>query len=322
MYQKPDPKLWHGRQDGSDYNHLRWHQGIKMMDLSQNLPIGNKATALLGFACDEGVRRNEGRAGASNGPNALRNACRNLPWHFPESFTLFDAGNIVCEANRLESAQSDLGNLVHQLQKKQYFTTIIGGGHEVLFGHYQGLRKAHPKAKIGIINFDAHFDMRALNPAIGPTSGTGFWQITQTEPLYYLVLGIQKSGNTRALFNFAKEKQVQMVHAVDFRTELLNDLITKVQDFILAVDYVYLTICLDVFAAAYAPGVSAPTAFGLIPDAIFREVLLTITRSPKLISMDIAELNPQFDEGDRTAKLAAQLLFETLDSFAQTHYSQ
>ncbi len=39
------------------------------------------ASVLLGFASDEGVRRNQGRQGARHGPPALRRALANLAWH-------------------------------------------------------------------------------------------------------------------------------------------------------------------------------------------------------------------------------------------------
>jgi formiminoglutamase (EC 3.5.3.8) len=37
--------------------------------------------ALLGFVCDEGVRRNQGRTGAAEGPQAIRQALANMASH-------------------------------------------------------------------------------------------------------------------------------------------------------------------------------------------------------------------------------------------------
>ncbi len=51
------------------------------MDLSQGAPVpphNKPAVALIGFACDEGVRRNHGRVGAAAGPEALRLALGKL----------------------------------------------------------------------------------------------------------------------------------------------------------------------------------------------------------------------------------------------------
>ena len=74
-------------------------------------------------------------------------------------------------------------------------------------------------------------------------------------------------------------------------------------------DHLYLTIDLDGMASSFAPGVSAPASIGLTPFQVI-EMIRTIKKLGKLISMDIAEMNPRFDIDDRTAKLAAQLLRE------------
>ena len=85
----------------------------------------------------------------------------------------------------------------------------------------------------------------------------------------------------------------------------------KLQEFFSRVDRVYLTIDLDGFSSAYAPGVSAVSPFGFDPEIVIW-ALEEIIRSGKLISMDIAELNPLYDQDGQTAKLAAGLLHQVL----------
>jgi len=71
--------------------------------------------------------------------------------------------------------------------------------------------------------------------------------------------------------------------------------------------FVYLTVDLDGFDPAFAPGVAHPLPGGLTP----RQVLNFIQRMPwKLAGMDAVEVNPERDVGDRTAILAARLLHE------------
>lgn len=72
-------------------------------------------------------------------------------------------------------------------------------------------------------------------------------------------------------------------------------------------DAVYLTIDLDGLDPAYAPGVSHPVPGGLTA----RQLLTFIQMAPwDLVGMDVVELNPGRDEGQRTAVLAARLLHE------------
>jgi len=128
---------------------------------------------LLGFSCDAGVLRNQGRPGAAHGPDAIRHALANVPAHGLTA--LYDTGNIACEDGDLESAQLALAGTVHNMLARGGVPLVLGGGHEVAWGTWQGLR-AHLDARnddgrLLIINIDAHFDLRTSRPA---SSGTPF----------------------------------------------------------------------------------------------------------------------------------------------------
>ena len=72
---------------------------------------------------------------------------------------------------------------------------------------------------------------------------------------------------------------------------------------------VYLTVDLDAFDPAYAPGVSHPVPGGISP----RQALGLIQEAPwRLVGMDAVEVNPTADHGDRTALLAARLMHEAM----------
>lgn len=72
-------------------------------------------------------------------------------------------------------------------------------------------------------------------------------------------------------------------------------------------DSVYVTLDLDVFEPAFAPGVGHPVPGGLSP----REVLDWLADLPgQLIGMDVVELNPSLDPQGLTAVLAGRLLHQ------------
>src|SRR5437763_10342299 len=181
-----DMSGWHGRLDPADGpKALRWHQVVK--------PLVGGATgiALLGFACDEGVRRNGGRVGAKKGPRAIRQALANLAW--PRGQTpVFDAGDIVCADGDLDRTQGELGQTVAELLNRGCRAFVLGGGHEASWGSYSGLAAAaDPGVRVGVINLDAHLDLPADWP---PTSGTSFspiaaWCKGNGRDLPYLCLG-------------------------------------------------------------------------------------------------------------------------------------
>ncbi|MHB7246852.1 hypothetical protein ACYCJA_25305, partial [Klebsiella pneumoniae] len=70
LWQATPASLWQGRDDSAEApNALRLFQTIARAErfAPQEMP-GD--IALLGFACDEGVRRNKGRTGAADGGGA------------------------------------------------------------------------------------------------------------------------------------------------------------------------------------------------------------------------------------------------------------
>ncbi|MFC4714219.1 formimidoylglutamase [Planococcus dechangensis] len=312
MYQLANSRLWQGRIDSkTDFDSFRFHQVVEFKN-TEELADRKQAFTIVGFECDEGVRRNEGRLGAKHAPDELRKALAALPYHFEKYQKLIDTGNIICEDGRLESAQRELGNHIENLLKRSTTPIILGGGHETLYGHYLGARQfIGADKKLGLINIDAHFDMREAD---APSSGTMFRQILETDiNAGYLVLGIQSFGNTKALFNKADKLGCQYILAENLSTECATKL--AIDDFCHNHDYVLLTLCTDSIAASAAPGVSAPAPFGLDP-LVVRGLISYITRKENTRSFDISEVNPLLDENGKTVKLAAYLIAEAMDGFA------
>ncbi|MEO9512174.1 MAG: formimidoylglutamase [Flavobacteriaceae bacterium] len=310
-YINPNATVWHGRISNK---HLYLHEKIQCVPLDEITVPPKKSIALLGYSCEEGVKRNQGRVGTANGPKAIKSSLAKFPNHLPNTTLFHDVGAVVCKNGYLEAAQEVLSKAVMTLLEKKQFPIVIGGGHDMAYGHYRGIKNhldsKKNKQTIGIINFDAHFDLRKNTN--GNTSGTPFYQIAKESKekgthFNYLCLGIRKDANDRTLFQTAKELDVTYVLSDTFHTHFLDEINTWINAFIKTVDTVYVTIDLDGFSSAYAPGVSAPSPMGFTPQIVV-ECLKTIIGSGKLISVDIAEMNPKFDIDGQTAKLAASLI--------------
>jgi len=304
---------WRGRVDQEDVLYSRrLHQHVTHVEHSINF---EGAPVLLGFSCDEGVKRNQGVAGAIEGPNAIRSSLANLAC--PSDYCFYDAGDMGCFDENLEDAQQKTANVITQILEEDGFPMVLGGGHEIgwasFLGAQQFLSSHAPKKRLGILNFDAHFDLRNPNPQ--PSSGTPFrqcqeWCQHHDVPFEYFVMGLNKTANTDALFYFAKKNNVRWIEDIDCHAGALAQLQLKLTDWLDSIDYLYVTVCLDVFPAAYAPGVSAPAGLGVEPTVIFKvlEYLQTeVKRQNKCILLaDVAEMNPKKDTDNRTAKLAAR----------------
>lgn len=319
---------WHGRVDSEDnYYAFRWHQCVKPLDLNDSTIRraydGVLGIAFLGFQSDEGIRRNKGRGGAVNGPASIRHELANLPCYFDPSVTLYDAGDVICEDGNLEESQRQLGIMVERLLRMNLFPILLGGGHEIAYGHYQGLQKylasGESRPRIGIFNFDAHFDLRPYSS--GGNSGTMFRQIADLNaasglPFLYYCAGIQRYSNTIELFRTAEALGVKYKLAKDLIQEDHWQLSESIGAFVGQTDHLYVTVCTDVFSSAFAPGVSATQPLGVDPELALK-ILKRLIRSGKVTSFDIAEVSPRFDKDNITASLAKVIIFTVVNTLCQ-----
>ncbi|MDI3331614.1 MAG: formimidoylglutamase [Micrococcus sp.] len=325
---EPRGTAWSGRSDGPGPEHRRWHDVVhvagavrpsEVMDPpgAPSLSAGTATAALIGFASDEGVRRNHGRPGAATGPAALRRALAPLAVH--GEFNLHDAGDVTVAGEDLESGQEQLGQRVARLLEDHRLVVVLGGGHEAAYGGYRGLAASSRGVgggRLGILNLDAHFDLRAADRA---TSGTPFRQIAEAEaaagrPFRYAVLGISPPSNTRALFDTADRLGVH--HLTDEDCVARPERVASfVDEFLDRSDVVHLSVDLDVLPAAVAPGVSAPAGFG-VPLHVIHAVCRQVAGSGKTALLDVVELNPRFDVDGRTARTAARLITTVVHTVA------
>ncbi|WP_332602526.1 formimidoylglutamase [Arthrobacter sp. S2(2024)] len=310
------PTPWTGRFDGDGDEHRRWWQAVAPHTPDAAAPgardAGSRAAVVVGFRSDEGVRRNKGRMGAAAAPAAIRQALGTLAFHLDRD--VFDAGDVVVEdgsleAGSLEAGQARAGRVISELLDGGKLTVLLGGGHETAFASYLGVAGSEAVRggkRLGVLNLDAHFDLRD-EPV--PSSGTPFLQMARAEAaegreLNYAVVGISEPNNTRTLFKTADRLGVKYLLDEECSAEAVQEFVARFLD---SVDVLYLTIDLDVLPASVAPGVSAPAAYG-VPLPVISAVCKQVATSGKLMHLDVAELNPEFDIDSRTAKVAARLV--------------
>lgn len=288
---------WTGRSDPEDGPDARRMHHIAA---APDAPV-----ALIGFACEAGVIRNQGRPGAAQGPGAIRAALANIA--APADAAGFaDLGTIAVTGEDPAPGQRLLADLIARAMAKHRRVVVMGGGHETAFGSWQGLRAARPDARIGIINLDAHLDIR-MTGAAGPSSGTPFAQIRADDPagFDYLVLGLAPEGNTPALIDRAADWGVQIIPDSALQTSA-EPAAQAIAAICARNDAIYLSIDLDVLPGAVMPAVSAP-ARG-VPLHVIEELIAEIAAAALALPLiDLVELSPPHDPQGLGARVAALL---------------
>lgn len=306
LHKNPASFHWVGREsEALEY----WYQAVIPVNNMEFDSISKSAKiGILGYASEEGIKRNLGRIGASEGPDIIRKMMGPMAFHLPISTKILDYGNIYTIGEDMESSHNLISDVVYNLLQTHHFPVLLGGGHDLAYSHARGVYKylATNHEKLGIINLDAHFDLRPLVDGKGH-SGSPFFQLAQENPqnFHYLCLGIQKSSNPKSLFSTAKKLEASTILSEDLTPNNWKIIEKGIVKFIDSVDKIYLSIDMDGFSSAYSPGVSAPSPMGFTPEIAFK-IFELISKSKKIISFDVVELNPTYDLDNLTAKLAAR----------------
>ncbi len=283
---------------------------------------GPADVVLVGVPFDHGVVLGGGRAGAAGGPDAFRRAVGRFgtTWDAERgidftSLRLGDAGDVSTVEHDVALSHDAVTTAVARALAASRAVVVVGGGNDASFASVRALAAT---GSVGGINVDAHFDVR---PVLGGrlTSGTPFRRVLLELGVageLFVELGAHPHVNAREHHEWLLDRGAR-IHPLDrLRQEGVEATITRELDALAArAEALFVSVDLDVFAAAYAPGVSAPGTDGLDP-AQGRTVAFAAGACAKVRLFELMELNPRFDLDDRTARLAAMLLCSFLAGLA------
>lgn len=296
-----------GLVDVCEYPARRNSEDLRFGDLIGR-EIDHPKIVIVGFPEDAGVARNGGRVGAALGPDKLREQLAKLTpdaRNASVSSRLFgstlDVGNVRIGGS-LEESQQRLGSVVGRVLDSGAIPIILGGGHETAFGHFLGYQSQ--RALPSILNVDAHADVRPLVEGLGH-SGSPFRQAIESGVTSYSVLGLAPHSVAKSHVDYLTDRGMRYF----WRDALTSGSVEQELNRLAAP--VMVTIDLDVVDVSHAPGVSAPSVGGISSGTLL-EIAYVCGRHPAVRSLDIVELNPNFDVDNRTARLAAMAVWEFL----------
>lgn len=289
----------------------RWPEPIAESRFASRVRVGGRDSpegcqvAILGLADDLGVKLNNGRPGAKEGPTAFRAALAKYGvaepygWEWPG---VFDAGDIVPAPGEDEAALHETHRRVTEataaILELGLFPIGIGGGHDLTFPFVRAVAQRMAPKQLAGVYFDAHLDVRE-------TAGSGmpFRRLIEEcgcGPLE--VHGLDQHANSRRHHEWFIEHGGVLGDSAAVRPEADADR--------------FVSFDLDVLSAHEAPGVSAinPSGWWVSHAVLWLNML---ARDPRTRCFDIMELNPRFDIDGRTARVAALLFLEFLSFFRE-----
>lgn len=190
----------------------------------------------------------------------------------------------------------------------------IGGDHSTTAMMVMGMQQANPDKKIGILQFDTHFDLRDIEEN-GPTNGTPMRQLIESgiiQGSHIHTIGLHGFHNAKELREYAKEKGVRYFPLSHTRKRGVEQTVrASLDDLAKEVDFIYVTIDMDVLDMAYAPGVPAATPGGMLPQELLSSVYLAGSH-PKVGTFDIVCVDPLRDKRNHPTIQLGTTVFLTM----------
>src|SRR5262245_43258526 len=292
-----------------------------------------KTVKIIGVPMDLGA----GRRGVDMGPSAIRIAGVNGAVA-RLGYEVSDAGNVhvhppeaIVRVNprahflpEIAAAAGELAGMVETALMEGSIPVVLGGDHSVAIGSVSGLASVYRKQgkKVGIIWFDAHTDINT--PDTTPSGnihgmplavllGRGVHELTHIAgfapkvlPEHTVVVGARSVDPGERDLIKSLGLRVFTMSEIDSRG--MADVIEE------AIDIAsrntagfHVTMDMDFLDPSYAPGVGTPERGG----ATYRESHLAMEKaadSGRVLSVEVTEVNPLFDNANQTGYLAVELI--------------
>jgi formimidoylglutamase len=279
--------------------------------------------ALIGVPFDEAITAGGGRAGASEGPDAIRQALKRYGTTYCiernidiSVLRIADCGDLEVVPGDTAETHDRLTAVISELLQHGILPITLGGGHDLSFATIRAL-VANSDVPVGGINVDAHLDLRPVSDGL-ITSGTPFRRALEElsggfAGSRFVEMGVAGHSNAKVHYDYLKEIGGSLFPLAQLRAGGVEQSMLKALE--LAGANLFFSIDIDVVQQAFAPGCSAPAPVGLTPDEITHLAFMAGI-SPAVRLLDLMELCPRFDSDGRTAQLAAAILSYFFSGFA------
>jgi agmatinase len=250
------------------------------------------------------------RTGARFAPLAIREASLNIETYSfrtgldAEKLKIHDLGDLHTTSDTDETLKR-LTLVTKDIINTQKTPIIIGGEHTITLGTTKVLTNSK---KIGIIDFDAHLDLRNEYMNL-KTSHTTFIRRINEQIHPNVIVEIGTRAVCQEELNYAKKTGIKFHTTQQIQKNGTQKTINTIKKTLTDCENIYLTIDTDVLDPAYAPAVQNPEPDGLSTEVFFD--LLQELCDDRIIALDLVEVAPHYDTG-ATAALAAKTLFEVL----------
>ncbi len=283
---------------------------------------GRVGIGLVGIPFDRGVTSH--RQGARLAPHSVREALFDCSTYNLDldvdigHLTIADCGNVETVVDDFEETHRRVEEALTPLFGAFGCLLIIGGDHSLSAPSIRALARSMPGKKIGIVDFDTHFDVRS-----GWEGNSGMWarevQEIPGSPVSgrnIAQIGVHGFDYSEYYRDVVREMGLAVFRPRDVRRRGMEDVMAEALERAAdGVDALYVTVDIDVLDPPFAPGTNKPAHGGLMGWELVEGVVMA-GGHPLMRGLDLMEIAPPLDEQSITVDMGAEVLAQFLGACA------
>ncbi|MFB6253580.1 MAG: arginase family protein, partial [Halobacteriaceae archaeon] len=219
-----------------------------------------------------------------------------------------DIGNIDIESSTVRETQQEIADVTNALHASSAFPILVGGDNSVTVGNVEPLLS---RGSVGAISLDAHLDCREVQDQ--PSSGTPYRQLFESGLESLVVVGARHFETSTIYHDYLRSQNGEIITAEEIGEDVVSSA-NQAIDALGDVDFVYISLDMDVLDMSAAPGVSAPTPGGILSRELFRLLRLLSTES-RICGFEIVECAPPLDDANKTVTTAARAIAHFISGY-------
>ena len=280
--------------------------------------IDDAEICIMGIPFDNAVSNHKGAAAA---PHTLRNLSIELS-DLTEDFipikdtVLYDIGDIPVSLNWEEYFDTVREEALKLMQSGK-FCLFLGGDHSVTIPLHKAFGEYNKGKKIGIIHFDAHFDLckeyDGHKWSHACTEARALEDVISGEDLFFVGVRVAELQEMDVLKDNPGIQNIKPAELDKIGTAAAFE---KLHDTFKDYDALYLTLDIDVLDPAYAPGTGTTVSGGISSRQLIDLIRMILNDLP-VRAMDIVEVAPPLDINDITSWAALRIIHQVFTRFSK-----
>jgi formiminoglutamase len=245
-------------------------------------------------------------------PQALRSALERYSTFDPDGgidlrrLAVSDHGNADVIDARPEEAFDALSGAIRSARAAADVVAMLGGDNSITRPGCLGI--ADPLERLGLLTLDAHHDLRDLDDGLSNGNPVRALLADGLPGENIVQLGIARFANSPAYAQVARDAGITVGTVDAVRAQGIEASTRKALEYLSdRADRIYVDFDIDVLDRASAPGAPGSRPGGLTAAELFTAARLCGAH-PKVMAIDIVEVDPAIDVSDLTVLAAARCL--------------